>query len=89
MVHRSARLLPDEEMGPILEVIRCGTLQVYCNLSAQPQQAPEMDGAVLFCSEAECYGGQRRDADEMRQLLPYECIVVGSASWGACGEDCR
>jgi maltooligosyltrehalose trehalohydrolase len=89
---RSARLLPDRESGPVLELVRGGktagpgkTAQAYFNLGGQRQRLPEPapGQAVLFSSESARYGGGRAGLAVARELLPYECVVFGTASWGA------
>jgi maltooligosyltrehalose trehalohydrolase len=82
--HRAARLLPDAEHGPILELIRGGampeagkTVQAYFNLSPEPRPLPDgvARGAVLFSSEAREYAGARNEGTAGNVLLPHECLV--------------
>ncbi len=84
--NRKARLLPDGEHGPILELIRGGTVaeagktvQAYFNLRPEPQPLPEelVRGKVLFTSEDRAYAGGRREETGRSVLLPYECVVFG------------
>jgi maltooligosyltrehalose trehalohydrolase len=90
-VRRSARLLPDPQAGPVLELLRGGghgpgdTVQVLCNLGngAQPLSAGVVQGQrLLFSSEAKRYLGGRREGMPADTLLPYECVVFGAASCG-------
>jgi maltooligosyltrehalose trehalohydrolase len=80
---RSARILPDNQSGVILELIRGGhrpdvggTIQALFNLTAQPQITPVRSPAtVLWTSEAEHYHGGRKADMAKESLLPYECMV--------------
>jgi maltooligosyltrehalose trehalohydrolase len=88
---RSARLLPDAQRGPILELIRGevaagSSIRICFNLSDQPQ--PVLDGfptgmRMLFSSEATDYGGSRDAAGAIAALYPFECIVFGPTRWRA------
>jgi len=83
---RSARILPDTQSGGILELVRGGRapnaggmIQVFFNLTAQPQTIPVRNHAnVLWTSEAEHYHGGRRTDRAKECLLAYECMVLGS-----------
>jgi maltooligosyltrehalose trehalohydrolase len=93
---RSARLLPGAATA-VLELVRGGaapeagrTVQAYFNLTPEAQALPgppPPGGAVLFCSEARKYGGERGPLDRGKPaggaagLRPYECVVVGPADW--------
>jgi maltooligosyltrehalose trehalohydrolase len=87
--NRSARLLPDGESGPVLELIRGeeaagGRLRAFFNLSDQPHVRPDGVPAgliTLFSSEARHYGGSRDDAGLITELQPFECIALGPPSW--------
>jgi maltooligosyltrehalose trehalohydrolase len=81
--HRSARLLPDEEHGPVLHVVRSArpgqTLQVFFNLTDMHQGLTwpaGMEDHLLFSSEDRRYEGARQAADSLGQLLPHECLVL-------------
>ncbi len=88
---RAARLLSGQAPHALLELIRGAchpkpgrTLQVYCNLTAEPQPftpptAPAE--AMLFSSEARQYAGPRHATTRLEHLWPYECVVVGPAQW--------
>ncbi len=84
--NRSARLLPDAENGPVLELLRGPDssqqqLQIYFNFSEQPQSLPQGSSSgrkLLFSSELSCYGGRREDLRSLGRLFPTECIVFGS-----------
>jgi maltooligosyltrehalose trehalohydrolase len=87
-VARRARLLPDAQDGPVLELIRGGiepvagrTLQALFNLSDRPQPIPTLAaGQVrLFSSEGGAYGGGR--TDDRPELLAWECAAFGPAEW--------
>jgi maltooligosyltrehalose trehalohydrolase len=86
---REARLLPDAETGPLLELRRGGSGEVvhaFFNLSGEAQPLPEggaYPAEVLFSSEASRYLGGRREGEPVRELLPHECVVFGPPSWGA------
>jgi maltooligosyltrehalose trehalohydrolase len=84
---RSARLLTDDDAGPILELIRGEktpgrSIRALFNLSDRPQLVPEqaVSGTrMLFSSEATGYGGKRDAASggAPDTLYPFECIVLG------------
>jgi maltooligosyltrehalose trehalohydrolase len=79
-VHRTARLLPDEETAAVLHLTR-GTggdaLDCYLNLTDRAQPLPEGAGReVLFSSEARRYRGERTAATA--GVLPYECVVCAA-----------
>jgi maltooligosyltrehalose trehalohydrolase len=82
--HRTARVLPDAETGPILELNRGetddGALRALFNLSARPQPLPDpaREVRVAWSSEHGHYGGRRGDDVTVRELLPYECVVCGT-----------
>jgi maltooligosyltrehalose trehalohydrolase len=88
---RAARLLPDDEHSAVLELIRGGrepgpgeTLQVYFNLTSQPQPVPQNSGLTdrfLFSSEARIYAGGRPETDPASTLLPFECLAFGPVDW--------
>lgn len=85
---RSARLLPDVDAGPALEVVRCDaasgcSLRSFFNLggSVQPMPARSAAERVLFASEATRYGGAQGKGEDFDKLAPYECIVIGPSSW--------
>jgi maltooligosyltrehalose trehalohydrolase len=86
--HRTTRLLPDPESGPVLELLRGkeGHLRAFFNLSDQPQPLPggRTEGRqVLFSSESVRYGGRRQDHRDIESLLPSECVVLGPSGWRA------
>jgi maltooligosyltrehalose trehalohydrolase len=86
-VRRTARLLPDPDAGPALELIRGAggeSVRILFNLSdrAQPlPSAPEPGDGLLFSSEDRTYGGARAGAGRPAELLPHECVVFGPSSW--------
>jgi maltooligosyltrehalose trehalohydrolase len=87
---RRARLLPDGESGPLLELERGDSasaqhLDVFFNLGDRPHPLPALrDGMrLLFRSEAARYGGAARGPETVGELLPWECVVFGPASWDA------
>jgi maltooligosyltrehalose trehalohydrolase len=77
----TARLLPDNESGPVLELARgADELRAFFNLGDRPQPLP--DGRthgrqVLFSSESLRYGGARQGSRSVEGLLPFECVVFG------------
>jgi maltooligosyltrehalose trehalohydrolase len=76
----SARLLPDANDGPLLELIRgtgAGALRCFFNLTrdTQPASLPASAPQPLLSSERHLYGGARTDAGPVRELLPFECLV--------------
>jgi maltooligosyltrehalose trehalohydrolase len=87
----SARLLPDRQLGPILELIRGdeptgNSIRAFFNLSDQPQPIPAEipDGTrMLFSSEASHYGGNRGGRDVDPALYPLESMVFGPSDWRA------
>jgi maltooligosyltrehalose trehalohydrolase len=88
--NRAARLLPDDD-GGVLRLIRGGkvpatgvTLRIDFNLTNRSlalAQASNFPERLLFTSEAKKYGGERADADLPQEILPYECLVFGPATW--------
>ncbi len=79
---RTARLLPDAESGPVLELVR-GEGRAYFNLRDQPQALPggvASEHKLLFSSEWGRYGGSRKDRS-LENLLSHECVVFGPAAW--------
>jgi maltooligosyltrehalose trehalohydrolase len=86
---RDARLLPDAENGPLLELRRGPAdsgdqARIFFNLSDQPQPLPSAprDGQrFLFSSASARYCGSRRDLHALEHLLPAECVVIGPAAW--------
>jgi maltooligosyltrehalose trehalohydrolase len=83
---RSARLL-DGVDGPILELVRGGgAMRAMFNLGDRPARVPggiAGKASVLLRSEADEYGGGRRDAGPADELSPFEFIVLGPPSWRA------
>ena len=85
--HRRARLLPDVQRGPILELVRgnadsAQAVVVYWNLSDAPQSLPAEGRAswvILFSSEWARYCGNRRDSSRMDEMMPFECVIFGPA----------
>lgn len=86
--NRAARLLPNKEVGPVLELIRGGiepqagrTVQAYFNLSDRYYMyypvGPTGGDRLLFSSEAARYHGQRGPGASLMELLPFECLVFG------------
>lgn len=88
---RTARLLPDVEVGPVLELLRGPAnaeeqARALFNLSERTQPLPSGPGPkqqFLFSSESLRYGGTRKDLGSIEQLLPAECVVLGPAAWRA------
>jgi maltooligosyltrehalose trehalohydrolase len=86
---RSARLLPDAENGPVLELLRGPTVagqqaRIYFNLSGQPHPLPTgpLPGQhMLFSSESSRYCGSRCGTHALDHLLPAECVVFGLTAW--------
>jgi maltooligosyltrehalose trehalohydrolase len=84
---RRARLVPDAETGPVLELLRgegAGAARAYFNLSDRRQPLPAGaagTGRALFSSESALYHGTRRGAPADDELAPYECVVFGPAAW--------
>lgn len=86
---RTARLLPDEDAGPLMELLRGGA-RAYFNLGGQTHPLPAGaagERQVLFSSESTCYGGSRLGTRAIESLLPYECVVFGPAAWGALTDE--
>jgi maltooligosyltrehalose trehalohydrolase len=90
-VRREARLLPDGEQGPILELVRGDagageSVQALFNLSGERAPLPRRPGPppkILFRSESAYYGGARAGEIAHDELLPHECVVFGPATWKA------
>ena len=88
---RTARLLPDAETGPIMELVRGPVAseaqpRILFNLSEQTQPLPgglAPEQQFLFSSESTRYGGVRNDLRSIEHLLPAECLVMGPPSWRA------
>lgn len=88
---RKARLLPDTENGPFLELLRgpAGSLEklhIFSNLGDQPQRLPSgpLHGQrFLFSSASARYGGSRSEIHSIQDLLPAECVVIGPTAWRA------
>jgi maltooligosyltrehalose trehalohydrolase len=81
---RTARLLPDGETGPVLELVRGEALHAFFNLESRPQPLPAgagQGGAVLFTSEAAGYGGGRPAGESIAELRSHECVVFGPPAW--------
>ncbi len=88
---RTARLLPDGDSGPLLELVRGEpgantTVLALFNLGERHHPLPgaTLGGQkVLFSSESSRYSGRRQDCRSLDELLPYECVVFGPAGWKA------
>ena len=86
---RSARLLDDDQAGSLLELVRGaessgGAIRAVFNLGDRPCRLPggtPAESSTLFSSEAARYGGRRREAGPVAELLPYECVVFGPPSF--------
>jgi maltooligosyltrehalose trehalohydrolase len=84
---RTARLLPDAETGPLLELRRGeegAEVRAVFNLGDRPQPLPSgaADGMkALFRSELARYGGGRHQTGSPAELVPHECVVFGPPSW--------
>jgi maltooligosyltrehalose trehalohydrolase len=85
---RSARLMPIDDVCPVLELMRGGdpdgVIRAYYNLEDRPRPIPAEYPAgltVKFSSEAGAYGGQRQRPDDVKELLAHECLVLGPSSW--------
>ncbi len=77
---RSARLLPDADQGPVLELTRGAPdvqVRAYFNLSERAQPLPVDGPALLFSSEWSRYCGDRHESAAQNGLRPYECVVFG------------
>jgi maltooligosyltrehalose trehalohydrolase len=82
---RTARLIPDAEVGPILELVRGGeaggeSVRALFNLSDEAHPVSDAR-AILFSSESAAYDGRRSDFHSGGGLFPHECIVFGPAAW--------
>jgi len=81
--NRTARLLPDADEGPILELVRgakdAEALWIYFNLSASSQPFPgRADAVPLLSTEAARYQGSRIHEGGIREMAPYECLVTAT-----------
>jgi maltooligosyltrehalose trehalohydrolase len=77
-VRRRARLLPDTETGPVLELVRGEDSRIVFNLSDRRQEVPAAETYVWLSTEAPRYAGMREDRD-LSAMLPFECMVFGPA----------
>jgi maltooligosyltrehalose trehalohydrolase len=84
---RWARLLPDAEPGPLLELRRGeegSELRAFFNFCDRPQPLPT-DAACgrkpLFSSELIRYGGGRHEIGSPAELSPHECVVFGPLAY--------
>jgi hypothetical protein len=51
-------------------------------LTPASQQYPGSGAlAILWSSEVDRYHGRRQASTPLGQLLPYECVVCGPATW--------
>jgi maltooligosyltrehalose trehalohydrolase len=87
--HRTVRLLPDEQAPALLHLVRGreGELHAYFNLTERAQilvGGASQGRALLFSSEALAYQGKRESRGFQGQILPYECVVLGSEGWLEC-----
>ncbi len=84
---RTARLRPDGETGPVLELVRGGPgqeVRAFFNLGGDTQPFPESPAsgqALLFSSEAGSYQGGRSADGSVRDLRPHECVAFGPPGW--------
>jgi maltooligosyltrehalose trehalohydrolase len=86
---RSARLRPDANQGPVLELVRGddpggAAIRAFFNLGDRPAPLPggaPAGTAVLFHSEAAAYGGSGREARRIAELSPFAYVVLGPPSW--------
>ena len=82
---RTARLIPYDEAGPLLELQR-GEMTICFNLTddAYPLlYEPKNTERLLFRSESPRYSGRRAAGISPRELLDFECMVFGPANWPA------
>jgi maltooligosyltrehalose trehalohydrolase len=89
-VTRSARLIAGHDRAIVLELVRghdrVGQVRAFFNLCdrSHPLPADVSQGeSTLFSSEAVAYSGGREQLGHINELLPYECVVFGPASWRA------
>jgi len=93
---RAAKLVPNEDVGPVLELIRGGvlpqpgtTVRACFNLTDSEQPLPKAQSApletLLFSSELSRYHGSRTDRQSLTTLKAYECAVFGPAGWETYG----
>jgi maltooligosyltrehalose trehalohydrolase len=84
---RKARLLPEEDGGSVLELLRGEgetAARCYFNLSPRPQRlSVPSRRRPLFSSEAQSYQGGRPNAEPVGELLPWEAVVLAPAEWKA------
>lgn len=94
MTDRRVRLLPDPDSATVIELVRGGqapdsasTLTAWFNLTDQPQPIPSdaTGQPILFSSESPPYKGGRKQAGDVGNLLPHECIVRGPSGWKRYG----
>jgi maltooligosyltrehalose trehalohydrolase len=87
-VNRSARLVTDGDGGMVLELIRgtdsSNAIIAFFNLAERDYTLPadvHAGRSVLFSSQAMAYSGSREQFRHISEILPFECIVFGPASW--------
>jgi maltooligosyltrehalose trehalohydrolase len=84
--HRTSRLWPDTEQGPVLELARgVGPVAVraFFNLSGDVQELPGHEGMVWFSSELARYGGERGSLREVKNLRGFECVTFRQGDVGS------
>ncbi len=67
--------------GPIRVLYNLGDRAVRVPADASGTRRGE--AAVLLRSEADAYGGDRREAGPADELAPFEFLVLGPPSWRA------
>ncbi len=90
---RAARLLPDAEGGPILELRRGSAASpdqahIFFNLGTHALALPDNrapEAKVLFSSELSQYTGARSDLQDVTRIHSAECVVFGPPTWRAFG----
>ena len=88
-VSRSARLIADREREPGARARpgrRSEPMRFGPSLTSTtgPTRSPPMstrEETILFSSEAVAYSGSREQFRHISEILPFECVVFGPASW--------
>jgi maltooligosyltrehalose trehalohydrolase len=87
-VNRSARLVTDQDGAMMLELKRgtdsSNAIVAFFNLGERHHTlAAEAHAgrSVLFSSQALAYSGKREQIRHVGEILPFECVVFGPASW--------
>ncbi len=75
--NRKTQLLPDSEQAEVIELRRGDNLFAYFNMLDRPVQVAMQGKRLVFSSEHQQYGGERKTLPNVGEpMLPFECIVT-------------